>query len=301
MNLEENPQPVRSDLPATDSQVLFDSSRRMDLFAYVDYRAFLRDHYLARKALDRKYSHRYIMDKVGASSPSWFNDLIKGRINLTGTFLYRLAKMLDLKPNEEAYFESLVFYDQAGSLEEKNHYLEKILSSKGMKMDLLTKEKFEFYGSWFHAVIRELLSFVDFRGDFAALARRLNPAIKKDQASRSVELLLTLGMIRKEAGGRYRPTSTNVIKDARFKSLHLANYLKSFMELGMQALDRFGKENRDVSAMTMSLSPEGFEQVREELKATRQRIVAIAEKDKQPHQVYQLNLQFFPTTQGGMA
>jgi uncharacterized protein (TIGR02147 family) len=292
---------MQAEFSATNRQASAEGSRRIDLFAYVDYRAFLRDHYLARKAVDRKYSHRYIMDKVGASSPSWFNDLIKGRINLTGAFLYRLAKLLELKPNEEAYFESLVFYDQAGSLEEKNHYLEKVLSSKGMKMEVLTKEKFEFYGSWFHAVIRELLSFADFRGDFAALARRLNPAIKKDQAARSVELLLTLDMVRKEAGGRYRPTSTNVIKDSRFKSLHLANYLKSFMELGMQALDRFGKESRDVSAMTMSLSPEGFEQVREELKATRQRIVAIAEKDKNPQQVYQLNLQFFPTTQGGVA
>lgn len=280
---------------------LGDKTGRIDLFAYVDYRAYLRDHYLARKAIDRKYSHRYIMDKVGASSPSWFNDLIKGRINLTGAFLYRLAKLLELRPNEEAYFESLVFYGQAGSLEEKNHYLEKIFSSKGMKLDLLTKEKFEFYGSWFHAVIRELLSFDDFRGDYAALARRLNPAIKKEQASRSVDLLLALDMIRKEAGGRFRPTSANVIKDSRFKSLHLANYLKSFMELGMQALDRFDKGNRDVSAMTMSLSPEGFDLVREELKMTRQRLVAIAEKEKNPRQVYQLNLQFFPTTQGGVA
>lgn len=269
----------------------------LDIFTFVDYRAFLREFYVARKASDRRFSHRFIMDKVGASSPSWFNDLVKGRINLTGTYLYRLAKLLNLSPAEEAYFESLVFYDQAGSLEEKNHYLEKILSAKGLKMDVLTKEKFEFYGSWFHAVIRELLAFVDFKGDYGALARKLNPPIRKEQAMRSVELLLALDLIRKEAGGTFKPTSANIIKDPRFKAMHLANFLRTFMELGMQSLDRFEKESRDVSTITMSLSREGFEAVREEIKASRQRIVGIAEKEKAPAAVYQMNVQFFPTTQ----
>lgn len=269
----------------------------LDLFTFVDYRAYLREFYVARKAIDRRFSHRYIMEKVGASSPSWFNDLVKGRINLTGTYLYRLAKLLELNPTEESYFENMVFYDQAGSLEEKNHYLEKILSAKGLKMDMLTKEKFEFYGSWFHAVIRELLAFADFKGDYAALARKLNPPIKKEQAIRSVELLLALDLIRKEAGGVFKPTSANIIKDPRFKAMHLANFLKTFMELGMQALDRFEKESRDVSTVTMSLSRASFDQVRDEIKASRQRIVAIAEKEKAPSAVYQLNVQFFPTTQ----
>ena len=269
----------------------------LDLFTFADYRAYLREYYVARKAVDRRFSHRYIMEKVGASSPSWFNDLVKGRINLTGTYLYRLAKLMDLGPAEEAYFESLVAYDQAGSLEEKNHHLEKILSAKGLKLDVLTKEKFEFYGSWFHAVIRELLAFADFRGDYAALGRRLNPPIKKEQAMRSVELLLALDLIRREAGGTFKPTSANLIKDPRFKAVHLANFLKAFMELGMQALDRFGKDSRDVSTMTMSLSAGGFHEVREEIKASRQRLIAIAEKETAPTGVYQLNVQFFPTTQ----
>lgn len=269
----------------------------LDIFTFVDYRAFLREFYVSRKATDRRFSHRFIMEKVGASSPSWFNDLVKGRINLTGTYLYRLTKLLGLSPAEETYFESLVFYDQAGSLEEKNHYLEKILSAKGLKMDVLTKEKFEFYGSWFHAVIRELLTFADFKGDYAALARKLNPPIRKEQAMRSVELLLALDLIRKEVGGSFKPTSANIIKDPRFKAMHLANFLRTFMELGMQSLDRFEKESRDVSTVTMSLSREGFEAVREEIKTSRQRIVGIAEREKKPTAVYQMNVQFFPTTQ----
>ncbi len=267
-----------------------------DIFTYLNYREFLADYYRHRKSVDKRFSHRFVMEKVGATSPSWFNDIVKGRINLSGRLLLKLTQLLKLKPRETDYFETLVQYDQAAGLDEKNRSLEKIMSFKGMKMDVLGKEKFEFYAHWYYSAIRELLFFYDFDGDFSKLARKLNPPIRKEQAAKAIELLDKLGLIRKQAGGHYRPTSENIIKDSGFKSLHIANFIRTNIELAFDAFARIPKEERDISTVTVCLSPKGFEEIKAELKSLRHKLLALAERDKEPETVYQCNFQIFPTT-----
>jgi uncharacterized protein (TIGR02147 family) len=80
----------------------------INIYFYSDFRIYLRDYYRSRKSRDRKFSHRFIQDKVGANSAGWFADIISGRIALTSSFRVRLARLLELQPKEEdpsAYFQ----------------------------------------------------------------------------------------------------------------------------------------------------------------------------------------------------
>ncbi len=269
---------------------------KIDIFQYADFKSFLKDYYENRKTHDSKFSHRFIMEKMGGSSPSWFNDVVKGRIKLTGTYLVRLGQLLKLKAKELDYFETLVHYQQSESMDEKNRYMEKMLSFKELTMDVLGKEKFEFYATWYHTAMRELLFFYDFDGDYGKLAKQFRPAIRKEQAIKSVELLQKLDLIRKQAGGHFRPTSENIIKDSRFKSDYIANFIKANIELAMDAFERIPSQERDLSTVTLCLSPKGFEEIKAELKSLRQRFLEIAEKDLNPKTVFQCNLHVFPTT-----
>ena len=267
-----------------------------DIFQFTDFRAFLHSRYEAEKRANPGFSHRFIADTVNASSSGWFSDVVKGRITLTGTFLVKLIKLFSLKPNEAEFFETLVHYAQAGSLEEKNRHMEKILSFKELKVDILGKDKFEYYSKWYFAAIRELLLFQPFRGDYATLARQLSPSIRPPQAKKAIELLERLELIAKDANGIYRPTSSILKKDGAFKSIHLQNFLKTNMELGIEALDRYPKEERDISALTLALEPKDFEKAREEIKAVRKRLLALSEKPGLKKKVYQCNFQVFPMT-----
>ena len=269
---------------------------RIEIFKYADFKVFLRDYYENRKSQDQKFSQRFIMEKIGASSPSWFNDVVKGRIKLTGTYLVRLGQLLKLKAKELDYFETLVHYQQSDSLDEKNRYMEKMLSFKEISMDVLGKEKFEFYATWYHATLRELFFFYDFDGDYGKLARKLRPSIRKEQAIKAVDLLQKLDLIRKQAGGHFRPTSENIIKDNRFKSDYIANYINANIELSLDAFERIPSEERDLSTVTICLSPKGFEKIKNELKALRRRLLEIADNDRDPQTVFQCNLHVFPTT-----
>lgn len=268
------------------------------VFAYSDYRQFLKEFHEEAKRLDRNFSHRFIASKVGASSAGWFSDILKGRINLTGSLLAKLVHVLGLKESESDYFEALVQYNQAGSIEEKNRHFRRMMAFKEMRADVVGADRFEFYSKWYYTAIRELLFFHEVReGEYDVLAKKLEPPIKPAQAKEAVALLQRLDFITKDAQGRLRPTSTTLKKDSSFKSLFAANFLRTNMELAMEALEKFQKEQRHISAMTLSYSPAAFDQATAEIETLRRKLLALMEGDPSPEKVFQLNIQFFPVTQ----
>ena len=135
-----------------------------------------------------------------------------------------------------------------------------------------------------------------FRGDFRALAQQLNPPIRQKQAREAIELLERLEFIRPDVTGRYRPSSPILKKDTAFKSLHLSAFLRANMQLGMEALDRFDKQDRDISSLALVLTEEDFLNAKEELKALRKKLLAWSEKPKADGKVYQCNFQVFPVS-----
>ncbi len=268
----------------------------LSIFAYDDYRDFLRDYSERARLKDRKVSQRFLSARLGVSSTGWFSDLLKGRANLSGIHLVRLATLLRLKPREADFLEALVQYAQAGSIDERNRHYRKLSSFREVKADLVGQAKFEYYSRWYYSAVRELLFIHEFRGDFAALGRLLEPPIKADQAKEAIELLERLDFVCKDAQGVWRPLAATLKKDTAFKSLYAANFLKSSMDLGMQALDRFPKEERHVSAMILSFSAPGFQEALAEIEILRKKLVTLMEADTRPEKVYQLGLQFFPVT-----
>jgi uncharacterized protein (TIGR02147 family) len=269
----------------------------VNIFAYTDFRKYLGDFYQERKSRDRKFSHRSIAEKVKAGSSGWFADVVKGRLNLTGAQMIPLAKVFRLKSNEVDYLEAMVHYGQAGSIDEKLRFLQKMLSFKEVSPDLVGADRLEFYSSWYHGALRELLFFHPFRGDYAALARKLSPPIRQSEAKESVLLLERLGFFEPNGAGGYRAKEATLKKDSSFPSVVMANFLKANMELAIDSMDRYSKEERDVSALTISLSDEAFGKVREEIRSLRKRILAMTEVDTAPSKVYQCNIQFFPLSQ----
>lgn len=268
-----------------------------NIFTYTDFRVYLADYYQVRKSRDRKFSHRFIGEKVRAASSGWFSDVLKGRSSLAGPQLLPLARILQLKTNEIDYFEAMVGYGQAGSLEEKTRYFQKMLAFREVRADMVGFDKLEFYGKWYHSALRELLFFYPFRGDYAALARKLSPPIRQGEARESIELLERLGFVEPNEIGGFKAKEGSLKKDPSFPSVVMANFLKANMELAIESLERFSKDERDVSALTISLSDDAFAKVKEEIRALRKRILALTEVDVAPSKVYQCNFQFFPMSQ----
>ena len=211
-----------------------------------------------------------------------------------------------MSAREELYFQVLVDYDQAKTLPEKNRCYEKLLTFHEIPKDLVDPDRFEYFSHWWIPAVREYLLIEPYRGDAARLADRIRPAISPEQAQQAVDVLERLGMVKRFASGELRPAVEHVKKQSQFSApVHYYRYLKAQMELGMGAMEAIPKEERDISAVTLALSAEGFAQMREEMKELRRKMVKLSEEENKKfwqgvpgdsRRVYQVVLELFPVS-----
>jgi uncharacterized protein (TIGR02147 family) len=269
-------------------------NKQPDVFSYTDFRHYLRDYHAYLKGRDRKFSHRYIAQKVGAGSAGWFANILKGRINLTQTYVHALIKFIGLRSIRAEFFELMVKCNQAGSLDEQNYLLQRLFTLKGTSTRIVRQDQFEFYSTWYISAIRELLFFYDFRGDYTALGKKLNPSISPQEAERAMRVLWTLGFIHNDANGYPRPSHPVVSKDASIRHRCWRDQMQAKIALGARAMDSFSPEDRDISEVFVPLSSRGFAEARDEIMALRKKLLALSERDSETDKVYQCSIQFFP-------
>lgn len=272
----------------------------LTIFDYTDYRQYLRDYYTQSKERNPHFSHRSFLQKAGISSSGFFSNIISGKRNLSTRMVLRFAATLKLKKDEKEYFQNLVGYCQAKTVEERTFFYEKMLNRFKVEIRKLEADKFEFYSTWYYSAIREMLYYYPFHGtdhdEFETLGRLLNPAISAEEVHRAIDLLKRLGLIRPDATGRLRQSTPLLTSGSEFKSLHVAHFQRAMMQLATQAIDRFTVEQRDSSTLTMTLSVESFAKARQEIADLRKRLLALAQQDNDVDRVYQFNFQLFPLT-----
>jgi uncharacterized protein (TIGR02147 family) len=267
-----------------------------DLFAYTDYRKFLKDHYEEQKAKDPKFSHRYFTMKVGFSSSGYFSDVLAGKKNLSGAFMLKFAKALKLSKEEEEYFLNLVSFNQAKTLEEKNRFYEKMMTSGKVKVAVLEAEKYEYFSKWHYAAVREILHYSPFKDDYKALAKSLDPPIAVKDARKAIELLSALGFIARDAQGFWRPEAPNISTGGSFNALNVANFHRNTLELAIRALDAFPADQKGFSTLTLPLTGDKIRKAKLAIKNLRMYLLALAENGTKADRVYQFNFQLFPVT-----
>jgi uncharacterized protein (TIGR02147 family) len=266
-----------------------------DIFSYASYARFIRDFYAEKKKANPKYSYGMLSQRVGLKSRSNLIEIANGKVPLSRLRVFQVARAMDLGVKECEYFVSLVHFNNAASLKEKEFHLAKMGELAGRSpARILGEAQYAYFSEWYHPAIRELACMPSFRGDFEALARGLRPAITAKQARASVELLLKLGLLRKTAQGRFAQADGAVQTADELTSYMILRYQKEGIHLAEDALESIGPEDRDISTMTAGVSRECFLAVKKEIQAFRRHLSNLIEKDKGADRVYQLNLQFFP-------
>jgi uncharacterized protein (TIGR02147 family) len=232
------------------------------------------------------------------NSSSWLLLLIKGTKNLSPATGKKVAAILGLGKEESRYFDLLVRFNQAPTSNEKDLLFKKMMRfRRDDGPALLSEEHYEYYNKWYHPVIRSLVSKVDFKNDYALLGRKLVPHISPSEARRSVRLLTKLGLVQKDAQGRWMQTDPVLSTGDEVMSLNVVNYHKQVSRLAEGAFDRSTREVRDISALTMGIDRETFGRLKARIQDFRKEIMEMVKGARSPDRVYQLNLQFFPVSE----
>lgn len=271
------------------------------LFKYIDYRKYLKDYYAEKKANTRYFSFRYFADKAGINSPGFIKDVLEGKRNLTNRAAERFSTALGLSKKESVFFRHLVMFNQAKSAEVKQEHYRVIVSMMNLVSEFkIDADHYSYFDNWYTCVIRELVCMYDFKEDWSLLAKTLRPKIKTKEARDAVLLLLRLKMVKKPKQGPYIQThsalssgteSDNMILQAR------RSFNRAMVEHALSSIDNLPIDKRNISGITMGLSKTGYDTMLAELSAFKERIITIANQDRDISGVYQFNFQLFPLSE----
>lgn len=265
----------------------------IDVFTYNNYRVFLADFYAAKKP--QGFSYRAFSAAAGLGAPNYLQLVIAGKRNLSREMASRFAQTCGLGREASRYFLALVAFNQATTAEERNSNYAALASfTRYRRAHQLALAEAAYHSTWYLPAVRELASSPHFRHDLEWIASALRPAISKDEAKHAVETLLQLGLLHIDESGQLRQRKSIVSTGSPPGGLHLRNYHAEMMRRATAAMETFAASERDITSLTMCISPDAFERIKGRLADMRREIIDLCETDVGSRQVFQLNLQLFP-------
>ncbi len=260
-----------------------------NIFAYIDFKQYLKDYREMKKKSDPGFSNQYICHRLGQrSSKSYFNNIVSGRKTLTSEFTDRLLDLLELGPDEASYFRALVNYNQTMSPKEKEYHFDQVVSLNSTPKKFIDKNTYAYFTEWYHASIRELLDIYDFDGDYKKLANRLEPSVSHKEATRSVKLLKKLGLVKTNKAGFLKPTNKVISTGDNVRDAIIEQYQVKCFERAKEKIVSSPKRHRTI-VTTLSVSSNGLERILRKMNQYQSEIRSIAHKEEESDKkVYEL-------------
>jgi uncharacterized protein (TIGR02147 family) len=270
----------------------------VNIFEYQDYRSYLHDYYAQQKAGLRNFSYRVFSEKAGIKAPSFLFYVIEGKRNLTKSTIIKISKAIGHNREEADYFECLVFFNQAQSITDKTHHYSRLVEiRKPLDIGIVAADRYEYYRTWYHSVIREVVILFDFKNDFARLGSYLVPQIGAREARESVQLLERLGFIERDGQGLYHQTENLVFaKGTQADRFVLEKFQSEMLAMALKAYDTIPVGERMSTATTFAISKETFELYKMRIRELQRQLMEMARIEHTPKRIYQLNLNLFPVS-----
>lgn len=269
-----------------------------NLFEHQNYREYLREYYNEQKATRKSFSYRLFSEKAGIAAPSFLFHVIEGKRNLTKATAVKISAAIGHDRDEAEFFENLVFFNQAPTITEKTHYYSRLVEiRKPIDIAIIPKDRYAYYSTWYHSVIREVVIFFDFRDDYDKLAAFLVPSIRATEARKSIQLLERLGFIERDAQGLYHQTQNLInVKVGTSEAFVIEKFQMEMLEVALKAYTNIPVKSRMTTSTTFSISPETFDLFKLRLREMQHQLMEIARLDDKPKTAYQLSLNLFPVS-----
>jgi uncharacterized protein (TIGR02147 family) len=233
---------------------------------------------------------------LGVSSSGFLSNVIAGRKNLSPTQIRRLAEILELPEPDTLYFEAMVQYGQGRDADEKAQWFERMSQLQSIRIRILEPRHLSLFSRPELVFLYELLTFVDFDGDHAKLGERFDPPLSPAKVAQAFLDLERLGLVERDGRGRLRVLDSAVTSGQEVRSEDLAAFHRRTMAMARRALAKTPAQERDLSVLTLGLSPDGFRRIKTEIAHLRRKLVSIALEENEPERIYQLNFHVLPVT-----
>lgn len=269
------------------------SAKIKNVFMYFDYREYIRD---VLETLQKDgLSLRAIQESAGLSGSAFFTRILDGSRPLSTANAKTLVTAWDMGEDEAEYFMDMVKFGNERDVDRREGHLKKLLAVRSRNREYALQDStLKFFSKWYYPVLRDLLPLVPAGTSAERIGRMFTPALRAPQVQSGIDYLVEAGFIAIGEDGKYAVTSPIVSTPPRVRSTILRKYHLKNLEINAEVYDSFTSDDRSITSVTCSLSKEGFEKVREEIAALREKILAIAREDKSPDRVCHVGFQLVP-------
>ena len=265
-------------------------------YDYNDFRRYLTDWHCARQAADPEFSKSEVSRQLGLPrTRSYFTDILAGK-RISGTFLDRFILVLSLDKDEARYFRVLVRFNQAQTPEDRELSFDQLVALNKTPRHGLEQQHYLYYRHWWNGAIRALLEISDYHGDEPGrIAKDLTPPITTGEAKASLELLLKLGLVAKNAKGFLKPTTRNLATPESSRDELVRQLQIQQLELAQCSLLMPPSPDRRTFSNTISVSDSSWEMILQRIERFREELRSIVHRDPDPaNRVAQFTLSFIP-------
>lgn len=275
-----------------------EAAERIRPTSFLDYRSFLRLYYSFVKARTPGYTYERFAADLGYAETNLFNQIVNGSRKMMPRIAQDIAPHLGLKHEQRRYFINLVTFASS----RRNEIREKALQSLfAIKQELapsdLEKTHQEFFSSWHHIMLRELVACRPIGKDPEQIVDQLTLSLRPEQIRSSLEVLERLGMIYFDSEkNRYIQTEPEFSTGHETHGMSIIKYHQDMLDLTKKALVDISERERDVSALSLGLDESGLRQLKILIHEFQAKALELSNLCQNPTDVYQLNLQLFPFT-----
>lgn len=265
------------------------------IYDCTDHRDFLKS-YLASRA--SSHGLRHLSRKAGFRSPALVSMLIKGERRLTGRSAELLAKALELKGRQKSLLLAFARLDSGRTEKEKAQAREEILKLKSYRPEFkLSAKQYGFLATWYYPVVFALLQNAPADLTEEEIAKRLGRGVTATQVAQALADLAYLGLLAKDDEGRWRPVNAALSTPEDVRDLAVGKYHRNMLSLAEAALE-LPLAEREFNGLTVAVPKRLVPAVKEKIRRLRSELNEMLARETAAADVYQVNLHFFPLTEG---
>lgn len=268
-----------------------------NLFGYDNYRSYLKDWYDWMKESKPAFSYRAFANWAGFKAPNQLLLVIKNQRNIALSSLGKYFDALKLKDSEKKYFELLVKFNQAKDMVAKSQYFKELSVFWLKKGTLLEGQQFKYLTNWYYPAVREMVNLSDFKETGQWIADKLGGMITPAQARKAVEVLLELGLLKRDANRKLLQASNYVTTGNEVESVTAYLYHQQMIAAALQSLKEIAYLKRNITALTFTIAKDDYDMVVSEINDARKKIISSLQNRKVQNrdtELYQLNFHLFP-------
>lgn len=272
--------------------------RKPVVFDYKDARDYIRD-FLSKT----RCSQRMLLRNSGIRNSGLLANILSGNRKLTRASGSKLGDGMGLAPREKEYFLGLAELSQSDVAVAKEKTARDLLNMRQGEAPV------DYFDNHVNSILWNLLHLIRFDADpgsasdpqkWRDLAGKIWFRVNSSTLRAALRNLIKIGMVTRDANGFWIPTGESFIKPPSPKHNHDFDTLRHFqrkrISLGQEAIRQIASRDREISMLTLSLSKEGFEQVRVIARDVLERVKGISLLDRKEKDVFQVTFQVFPLT-----